>query len=382
VSAGPPPLRPGAAGDGTPAVEIPRRPLHLTATDYAVLAGSAVAGLALAMVIFGQLLPVDSPAAVLVLAYAAFLAIVWRITTEQHGSLEAKDRIAAVLIASAAVAVIFVLGFVVISIVVKGLAALRWNFFTQTQEFTAAEDPLSSGGAAHAIVGSFQQVLIAMVISVPLGIATAVFLNEVRGWLARPVRFVVDAMSGVPSIVAGLFIYVTWLVGLGNRQSGFAAALALSILMLPSVTRTSEEVLRLVPGGLREAALALGASQARSVWLVVLPTARLGVITAVILGVARAVGETAPLIMTSGGSTLMEWNPLRNPQASLPLYVFRLVSLPGENAAARAWTGALVLIVLVLSLFTLARLVAGGTLRRRRNVVIPDRSEPEEGLVA
>lgn len=371
---------PGAAGDGTatPAgsgargtVEVRRSPGHLTMTDYGVFGGCGAAALALAWVLTSQVLPVSSPAATVGLAYVFFLGFVWWITLDLYGPLASKDRLAAVVIGSAAVAVIAVLGYVIVSIVVKGIGALRWNFFTQTQEFAAAEDPLSKGGAAHAIVGSAQQVLVAMVLSVPLGIATAVFLQEVRGWLVRPVRFVVDAMSGVPSIVAGLFVYVTWLVGLGNRQSGFAAALALSILMLPSVTRTTEEVLRLVPGGLREAALALGSSQARSVWLVVLPTARLGVITAVILGIARAVGETAPLIMTSGGSNLMEWNPFRNAQASLPLYVFRLVGLPGENAVARAWTGALVLITLVLVLFTLARLVASGAIGRRRSTGTP-----------
>jgi len=176
------------------------------------------------------------------------------------------------------------------------------------------------------------------------------------------VRTIVNAMSGVPSIVAGLFIYAVWILQFHHTFSGFAASLALSILMLPTVTRTSEEVLRLVPDGLREASLALGAPEWRTTWSVVLPTARSGLITAVILGVARAVGETAPLIMTAFGSNSLNADAFSNPQQSLPLFVWQQYQLGGGLSGAgplyRAWTGALVLIGLVLLLFSLARLVA------------------------
>jgi phosphate transport system permease protein len=189
-----------------------------------------------------------------------------------------------------------------------------------------------------------------------------VFLNEIGGRLKRPVRIFVDAMSGVPSIVAGLFIFAVWVVGLQRGFSGFGAGLALSILMLPTVARTSEEVLRLVPDGLREGSLALGASEWRTVWNVVLPTARSGLITAVILGVARAVGETAPLILTSFGSSITNPNPLSGPQEALPHYIYQYIRHnPGTGPYQRAWGAAVVLIVLVLGLFTLARVIGART---------------------
>jgi phosphate transport system permease protein len=214
--------------------------------------------------------------------------------------------------------------------------------------------PASQSGGLQAIVGTVEQVAIAMAISVPLGVLTAVYLNEVHGRLRRPVRIFVDAMSGVPSIVAGLFIYAVLVAG-GGQFSGFAAAIALSILMLPTVTRTCEVVLRLVPDGLREASLAMGAPEWRTVWRVVLPTARSGIITAMILGVARVIGETAPLLMTSLGNPDLNLNPFRGPQASLPLASFKLFTSSQQADVARAWTFAAVLLILVLILFVLAR---------------------------
>jgi phosphate transport system permease protein len=209
-------------------------------------------------------------------------------------------------------------------------------------------------------------------ISVPLGFATAVFLNEIGGPLSRPVRMLVDAMSAIPSIVAGLFIYAALIQSGIIQQSGFAAALSLAVLMLPTVTRTAEVVLRVVPGGLREASLALGATEWRTTWRVILPTARAGLATAIILGVARTVGETASLILTTLGNTSFNANPLHNRQAALPLYIFQLFRQDLPNSVQRAWNGALVLIVLVLSLFVIARIIGGrgpghiSKLRRRR----------------
>ena len=191
----------------------------------------------------------------------------------------------------------------------------------------------------------------------PLGITTAVFLNEIGGRLRRPVRMFVDAMSGVPSIVAGLFIYAIVVLRFG--YSGFAAALALSVIMLPTITRTSEEVLRLVPGGLREASLAMGATEWRTTWTVVLPTARSGLVTAVLLGVARAVGDTAALIATAGGFDSMNSNPFHGQQDSLPLFIYKQVRLGLlSSQTQRAWTGALVLLLIVLFLFTAARMLS------------------------
>jgi phosphate transport system permease protein len=240
----------------------------------------------------------------------------------------------------------------------KGFAVITPHFFTDTAEFCGQLDAATCGGVGHAIVGTVEQVGIAALISVPLAVMCAVFLNEIGGPLARPVRLFVDAMSGVPSIVAGLFIYAVWVVGLQRGFSGFAASLALAILMLPTITRTSEVVLRLVPDGLREGSLALGGTEWRTVWQVVLPTARSGLITAVILGVARAVGETAPLILTAFGASVMNANPLHDPQEALPQYVYTYIrqSNPGTGPYARAWAAAAVLSGLVLLLFTMARL--------------------------
>lgn len=304
------------------------------------------------------------------LCWVAFFALIyWLVERDLHGALAASDRVASVLIATAAVAVVAPLMTILVFVVIRGAKALSLNFFTQTLASVGPLAKATEGGGLHAIVGTLIQVAIAIAISVPLGLLAAIFLNEIGGRAARPVRAIVDAMSGVPSIVAGLFIYAIWIVQLGRGYSGLAGGLALSVLMLPSVIRASEEVLRLVPDGLREASLALGAPQWRTVSGVVLPTARAGLITAVILGVARAVGETAPLIMTSFGSSLLNLNPLDEGQSSLPIFVFVGVRSSSDAMVDRAWAGALVLIVLVLFLFTLARTLGrsrAGSGRKRR----------------
>jgi phosphate transport system permease protein len=178
------------------------------------------------------------------------------------------------------------------------------------------------------------------------------------------VRFVTDAMSGLPSIIAGLLVYTLWVVEFGF--SGFAASMALIVVMLPIIVRTSEEMLRTVGGSLREASLALGAPEWRTVLRVVLPTARSGLVTASILGVARVVGETAPVLLTAFGSASTHFNPFSGQQADLPLFVYSLIRQPNAVQIQRAWTGALVLIGIVLALFTIARVVSGRGERRRK----------------
>jgi phosphate transport system permease protein len=182
-------------------------------------------------------------------------------------------------------------------------------------------------------------------------------MSEIGGRGARLVRAVVEAMTALPSIVAGLFIYTVGLVYLGLPSSGFAAALALAVMALPIMARASDVVLRVVPGGLREASYALGATQWQTVWKVVLPTARPGLATALILGVARAVGETSPVLLTSGASTFMNTDPFTNPMNSLPLFVYASVVSGNPNAEVRAYAAATVLLFVVLTLFILARLV-------------------------
>jgi phosphate transport system permease protein len=165
-------------------------------------------------------------------------------------------------------------------------------------------------------------------------------------------------MSGVPSIIAGLFIYAIYLISFKAKYSGFAGSLALSILMLPTVARVAEEVLKLIPDDLREAGLALGATQWRTVSKIVIPAARSGLVTAVILGVARIAGETAPIILTIGGNDRVNWNLFSEQMSSLPFYIWRQYLYGGDLATSRAWTGILVLMIIVMFFFTLTRLLS------------------------
>lgn len=337
------------------APETRRATALTTPRDKVIQTASALASAAIAAILTTQILPVTGPVPFAITWLIGFVVIYWLAVQMSDDALAAKDRIMTFVITLGAAIVLLPLVFILGFVFVRGVGALSVSFFTQDLSRTGTLD--SGGGLQHAIVGTLEQILMAVVMAVPLGMMTAVFLNEVRGPLRRPVRMFVDAMSGVPSIVAGLFIYAVWLISLGNGGSGFAASLALSILMLPTVARTAEEVLRLVPGGLREASLAMGATEWRTVWSIVLPTARNGLITAVVLGIARVVGETAPLIMTSFGSTKLNANPFSGLQASLPLSVYQLLSNPFAAQQQRAYAGAFVLVLLVLLLFIITRIL-------------------------
>jgi len=191
-----------------------------------------------------------------------------------------------------------------------------------------------------------------------------VYLHEVNGRMAPPIRFIVDAMAGLPSIVAGLFIFTIFVSSHG--YSGLAAAGALAVLMLPTMTRASEEILRTVPDGLREGALALGAPQWRLVQRVVLPTALAGLMTAALLAIARAVGETAPMLLTAFGADNTNKNVLKGPQEDLPLFVWKLIREPYSTQWQRAWTGALILVLMIFIVFTAARMIAARGQRKLR----------------
>lgn len=336
--------------------------------------------------VFERLTLLSGTAGFLLSWVGIFLLVYWLVVREVENAVAARDRLSSVIISIGALALIVPLVSIIVFIVAKGIAAFTPTFFLRTQEFVGPLSGAKAGGALHSIVGTFEQVGIAIALAVPLALITAVFLNEVGGKGRRAVRMLVDAMSGVPSIVAGLFIYAVWVVGLHRGFSGFAGSLALSILMLPTVTRTSEEVLRLVPDGLREAGLALGSQEWRVTWSVVLPTARSGLITAVILGVARAIGETAPLIFTTLGNPLMNANPFSGPQDSLPQLVYNQIRLPQPAEQQRAWTGAMVLMGIVLILFVLARLVGSRGISRQRRRLAPEppleTDEPEELAIA
>ncbi len=276
------------------------------------------------------------------------------------------DRLVTAFVYLCALLVVTPLALIVAYVTIKGAPNLRWSFFTSTLEGIDPTAPASQGGAAHAIVGTLIQVLLATLISVPFGVLTAIYLNEIRGRMAGIIRLIVDAMSGIPSIVAGLFVFSIWVVKADRGFSGFAASLALSVLMLPTVARTTEEMLKVVPDGLREASFALGAPQWRTALQVVIPAARTGIVTAVILGIARVAGETAPLLMTSfGNDRVVTGGSFSEPQSALPLFVYQQVTNAQGTAVERAWTGAFVLIALVLILFTLARLIGRPTVTNR-----------------
>ena len=251
--------------------------------------------------------------------------------------------------------------FSVVSLVVrKGLARFDVDFLTHSMRGIGARD--TNGGAYHAIIGTLEQVALASVIAIPLGLLAAVYVVEHgRGPLVAAVRFVTDVMTGVPSIVAGLFVFSFWVIALGQGFSGFAAALALAILMLPTVVRTTEVVLALVPDSLREASLALGTPRWKTVLRVVLPTAASGITTGIVLAVARVTGETAPLLLTALNFDSINSNPFSGQQAGLPTFVYAQAGQPQQAAIDRAWAGALTLLLLVLVLNLVARLIARRT---------------------
>jgi phosphate transport system permease protein len=344
---------------GDPAVEERIAVREFQGSDAMELLGCAFGAFCLTWLVYERLTPLSGGLGFFVSWYALFLAAVWFVVRDRLGPLEARDRLARVVVASVALGLLIPLGVIVGYTIARGYHALRPQFFVQDQSHVGPLSPATEGGGSAGIVGSLEMVGLAALLSVPLGILTAVVLNEIGGRLARPVRMIVDAMSAIPSIVAGLFIYAAFILALHQRQTGFAAALSLAVLMLPTVTRTAEVVLRLVPGGLREASLALGGSEWSTVRRVVLPTARTGLLTAVILGVARVIGETAPLILTSLGNTSFNANPLKGNQDALPLMIYRLIRFPQTASIQRAWTGALVLLGIVLVLFIVARLLGG-----------------------
>jgi phosphate transport system permease protein len=358
------PVRPAGAAPAPQRrrFDVPIRPRSFQRDDLIILVLSAVAALALVALIYGGLTIQSGIPGLIIWWYLAFLAINYVVVRRVQGRLLALDRTMTVFIASLALAMLIPLLLIIGVVVYQGFRVISPHFFVNTVDECGPLDPASCGGIGHAIVGTLEQVALAVVMAVPLALLCAVFLNEIGGPLKRPVRIFVDAMSGVPSIVAGLFIYAVWVVQLNRGFSGFAASLALAILMLPTVTRTSEEVLRLVPDGLREGSLALGGSEWRTTWSVVLPTARSGIITASILGVARAVGETAPLILLAFGNSSMNANPFAGAQEGLPHFIYEYIRFnPGTPPYERAWGAALVLIALVLGLFTLARVIGART---------------------
>ena len=291
---------------------------------------------------------------VLILMAIATTSIISWIRKDRKAALNSTST---VLVYVAAAFVIVPLASILWEIFTKGATGVSLNIFSNDMSATASDAPLSEGGLLHAIVGTVYLVFFASVVSTPIGILTALYIVEVKGKFAGIVRFFVQAMSGVPSIVAGLFIYAVWMIGLGNGYNAVAGAAALAILMIPTVARTSEEVLKLIPNDLREAGLAMGATQWRTVAMIIIPAAKSGLVTAVILGIARVAGETAPLLLTIGGADGLNLNPFNGNNSALPYYVWKNLGLGSEIAVQRAWLGVFVLIVVVFIFFTLARVL-------------------------
>ena len=285
-----------------------------------------------------------------------FLTISYVATSVVENKRQAKDRLATSLV------------WVCFLIAVVPLASLLWTTISRgserldgyflTHSMAGVLGPEASGGVYHALIGTLEQVGIATLISAPLGLLTAVYLVEYgKGALARAVTFFVDVMTGIPSIVAGLFILSIMLIA-GLEPSGLMGALALTILMIPVVVRSTEEMLKLVPNELREASLALGIPKWRTILKVVLPTAIGGITTGVMLAVARITGETAPVLLLVFGTKLINPNPFEGAQSSLPLYVYEQYAVGTDAAVARAWAAALVLIAFVMILNLVARGIA------------------------
>ncbi|WP_432417517.1 phosphate ABC transporter permease PstA [Actinoplanes solisilvae] len=301
---------------------------------------------------------------VVVLGLAFYLLGLLFVASRVEGRRAGRDRMWKTLIYSACVLAILPLASVVWTLISKGYSRLDGNFFGSSMNNIGARDP--DGGAYHAIIGTLEQVGIATLIAVPLGVLGAIYLVEYgRGKFATTVRFFVDVMTGIPSIVAGLFVLSFWVLIVSPwfnngqpRFSGFAASLALTVLMLPTIVRSTEEMLRLVPGPLREGAYALGVPQWKTILRVVLPTALPGIVTGVMLAVARAAGETAPVLLVAGGAAAINFDPFAGNQSSLALFVYQQAGDASRYAPARAWTAALTLVAIVLILTVAAKLLA------------------------
>jgi phosphate transport system permease protein len=263
-----------------------------------------------------------------------------------------RDRAMTVLLATVMAMTLAVLAWVLIYVAAQGLKYLGPTFFTQTPP---GNPVLAGGGFANGIVGSLIIVGIATLISVPVGVAAAIAIVEYGGRFAAATSFVTDVLVGVPSIVTGAFVYALWVTRFG--YSGLAGSVALALVMLPLIIRTTAEMLRLVANPLREASAALGVSRARTIVSVVLPSATTGIITGIMLAVARAMGETAPLLLTAlGNDEFMQTNPTQR-MSTLSLQIFDNAVTGFKTAQARAWAGALTLILIVLILFIAARVI-------------------------
>ncbi len=294
------------------------------------------------------------------LAYALIFFIAYALLSAtfafiSRGAPAAKDAVVSTFVSLGAVLTVLPMLSILLMVIKNGLPGLHLGLLNHDMSMATPTDPIATGGILHAVTGTLTLVALALIMSVPIGILTALYLTEVKGKFAGPIRFLVQAMSGVPSIVAGLFILSAVLYPITKGYSALMGSLALTILMIPTIARTSEEVLLLIPNDLREAGTALGGTQWRTVAMIVLPAARSGLMTAVILGVARIAGETAPILLLTGGGDKVNPNPFNGSVGSIPYYIWKSFNAGSPEAITRAWAGLLVLMVLVFILFIAAR---------------------------
>jgi phosphate transport system permease protein len=293
------------------------------------------------------------------LAVALYVVLSFVISRIVEGRRKANDRLATGLVTSAFVIALLPLISLVYTSVSKGLNRFDADFFNSSMRNVVGQ----GGGGLHAIIGTLEITAAATVISVPIGIMTAIYLVEYgKGRLSRAITTLIDVMTGIPSIVAGLFAFALFALFFGpGIRFGIGGAVALSVLMIPVVVRSTEEMLKIVPNELREASLALGVPKWATVVKVVLPTAIGGIITGVMIAISRIIGETAPLLIIAGMSTSMNYNLFSDRMATLPVFVYTQYSNQGADAQAyldRAWTGSLVLILIVMVLNILARILS------------------------
>ncbi|MGK0714947.1 phosphate ABC transporter permease PstA [Leucobacter sp. W1153] len=346
-------IRPVGTGSSLSGNRLPR------ATTWVVLAASLLVGIALFTLLSLAEDGEFSVVGALVVGALVFLVANTALSAAVEGRRRAVDRFVTSLVTGAFVIAMIPLVSVAVTVVSSGLARFDVQFFTWSMRNVIGE----GGGALHAMLGTLLITLAATVISVPLGLLTSIYLVEYgRGKVARAIRFFVDVMTGIPSIVAGLFAYAVFAIVFGpGVRMGIIGAVALSVLMIPVVVRSSEEMLRLVPNELREAAYALGVPKWLTILKVVLPTSIAGITTGIMLAIARVIGETAPLLITAGFTASMNYNLFEDRMQSLPVFVYTQFANQGNPAFAfldRAWAAALVLILIVMLLNLFARLIA------------------------
>ena len=327
---------------------------------WVILAGSwAIMSVVFALVAAGSNSEFNIAAA-LFLGTILFVVLIFIFAYLVEGIRQAKDRLVTALVVSAFIIALIPLVSLLSTVVVNGLPRFDLTYFGESMRNVVGE----GGGALHAIVGTLLITGMATLISVPVGLLTAIYLVEYgTGALARSITFFVDVMTGIPSIVAGLFAYAFFALITGDPgiRFGFGGSVALSLLMIPVVVRSSEEMLKLVPNELREASYALGVPKWLTILKIVIPTSLAGITTGVTLAIARVIGETAPLLIIAGYTTSMNYDLFNNRIMSLPVFVYNQFAQPGTDAAPyldRAWAGALTLILIVMALNLIARLVA------------------------